>query len=121
MRSPASLASCCADTTMPRSPSAVEDGAAIADAMAAMTSGTTRLARCSASFVFDERPAQSERRPGESRDPPFSRSCLGQVGPGFRRDDGLGGAATSLFRSGALSPTREGSLLTPAPARGPWP
>jgi hypothetical protein len=29
------------------------------------------------------------RRPGESRDPRFSRLGRGQVGPGFCRDDGL--------------------------------
>src|SRR5437588_13081508 len=32
------------------------------------------------------------RRPGESRDPPFSPTCIGWMDPGFRRDDNWSGA-----------------------------
>src|SRR5689334_7810889 len=103
MRSPASLASCCADTTMPRSPSAVEDGAA----MAGTAAKRRMLRQASRAMDWLWRQTQS-RRPGEGRDPPFSRTWLRQVGPGFRRDAGLGNARAHLLSEAVLIPVRRG-------------
>jgi len=41
------------------------------------------------SHCGSETQRKNHRRPGESPDPPFSRSCRRQVGPGFRRDADL--------------------------------